>query len=238
MTEALLRAAGPERVAILVVDDEMLVRAGLKVVIEADPELSVIAEAADVDEAMAIVDRCQPRLAIVSTRIPGGGVAAARRLRAASPDLRVVLLARPTDGDALVEGLRAGAIGFLRMDTQRLQLLAALKRAIAGETVVDPEVATRLILRMAAESDFEPRSLPEPLTRREKEILRLVAEGQTNRQIAARLIVAVGTIKVHVEHILGKLGVADRTQAAVRAVELGLVGGVIGSGPHGDDREE
>jgi DNA-binding NarL/FixJ family response regulator len=115
--------------------------------------------------------------------------------------------------------------GFVGSDVGRLELLSALHRALAGESVVDPAAATALIRRLAAESELAPASAPDPLTVREVEILQLVAQGHTNRQIADRLIVAVGTIKVHVEHILGKLGATDRTQAAVRGVELGIVRG-------------
>jgi two-component system NarL family response regulator len=113
-----------------------------------------------------------------------------------------------------------------------------IRRALAGEPAVDPAVATSLVVRMAAGPEHAGRQPPEALTARELEILRLVAEGRTNREIASRLIVAVGTIKAHVEHILGKLGVACRTQAAMCGVELGLVPQMLNSVTHGDDREQ
>lgn len=215
--------AAPPSTDVLVVADEMLVRAGLRAVIDSDPGLHVVAEAADGDHALDTAARIWPGLAIIGSHGPTlDSIDVTRRMRAVSPQTTIVVLARLDDGEALLGALRAGALGVLRTGVERLELLNGLHRALAGESVVDPTVANALIARMASESDLPPRALPEPLTPRETEILRLVARGQTNREIAARLIVAVGTIKVHVEHILDKLGVSDRTQAAVLAVELGI----------------
>jgi DNA-binding NarL/FixJ family response regulator len=216
--------------SVLIADAEMLVRAGLRAVISEDPAFSVTAEAADGQHAIDLVTRLRPRLAILSMDLrEPPAIEVARRAHDAAPGTTIVLLARPDESRSVLEGFRAGATGFVRSDVGRLDLLAALRRALAGESVIDPTFATELIMRMAAESNLAPRSTPDPLTHREVEILRLVAQGHTNRQIAERLIVAVGTIKVHVEHILGKLGATDRTQAAVRAVELGIV--------HADDAD-
>ena len=210
----------------VVADSEMLVRAGLCAVLNGDPAFHVAAEAATGQHALELIARLQPALAIVSTGLRDpDGIEVARRARDVAPGTVIVLLARSDDSRSLLTGFRAGVTGFVRSDVGRLDLLASLRRALAGESVMDPVAASELIMRMAAESEFAPRSMPDPLTPRELEILQLVAQGQTNRQIATRLIVAVGTIKVHVEHILGKLGAADRTQAAVRAVELGIVHG-------------
>ena len=218
------RVQSPARASVLLADPEMLVRAGLRTVLEADPTLDVVADAADGGHAIELAGRLRPSLAIVSAALSDPpGVAVAAAVHATSPETVTVLLARPEDSGVIIEGFRAGITGFVRTDIERIELLAALHRALAGESVIDPVAATQLIVRMAAESALAPRSMPDPLTPREIEILRLVARGHTNRQIAERLIVAVGTIKAHVEHILGKLGAADRTQAAVRAVELGIV---------------
>jgi DNA-binding NarL/FixJ family response regulator len=203
----------------------MLVRAGLRTVVESDAAFEVVAEAADGAHALDLVARLQPRLAIIATALRGPpGIEVARGVRGRSPGSAVVLFARHEDAGSLIDGFRAGAVGFVQSDVGRLELLSTLHRTLAGESVVDSAAATTLILRLAAESDLGARSVPEPLTPRELDVLRLVARGQTNREIARGLIVAVGTIKVHVEHILGKLGATDRTQAAVRAVELGIVG--------------
>ncbi|MCI0583970.1 MAG: response regulator transcription factor [Chloroflexi bacterium] len=209
---------------VLVADPEMLVRAGLRAVIDADRGLRLVAEAETGPHAIELGTRLKPHLAVVSTGFhEPSWLEVVAGLRAVSPATVIVLLARAEHSRSIVEGFRAGVTGFVRSDIGRLELLAAIHRALAGESVVDPVAATELIMRMASESELSPRSRPDPLTPREVEILQLVAQGQTNREIASRLIVAVGTIKIHVEHILGKLGAADRTQAAVRAVELGIV---------------
>jgi DNA-binding NarL/FixJ family response regulator len=222
----------PERTpaSVLVAEPEMLVRAGLRTVIDADSAFHVAAEAESGEHALELIARLRPALAIVSTGLhEPGGLEVARRAHALSPSTAIVLLARAEDTHSLIEGFRAGVTGFVRSDVGRLELLSSLGRALAGESVIDPAAATQLIVRMAAESEPMPHAMPDPLTPRELEILQLVAQGQTNRQIAMRLIVAVGTIKIHIEHILGKLGAADRTQAAVIAAELGMV--------HADEQE-
>lgn len=215
----------PHRAEVLLVAEEMLVRAGLRAVIESDPALHVVAEEIDAEQALELAARVRPALVIIGSPSPAlDSIDVTRRIRAASQETTIVVLARLDDGQALLGALRAGAQAVLRTGVERLELLNAVHRALAGESVVDPTVANALITRLASESDISPRAVPELLTPRETEVLRLVARGQTNREIAARLIVAVGTIKAHVEHILDKLDVSDRTQAAVLAVELGLAG--------------
>jgi len=210
--------------SVVVADPEMLVRAGLRAVIEGDPAFHVAAEAGSGAHALELMERLRPDLAVVSTSLRDpSGIEVARRSHEIAPATAIVLLAHADDTHFLIEGFRAGAIGFVRSDVGRLELLSTMARARAGESVIDPMAARLLVMRMAAESDLALRPMPDALTLRELEILQLVAQGQTNREIATRLLVAVGTIKIHVEHILGKLGAADRTQAAVRGVELGMV---------------
>jgi DNA-binding NarL/FixJ family response regulator len=193
-------------------------------VIESDPGLRLLADAESGAHVLELIERLSPALAILSTTLRDpSGLEAVRVVRARCPGTFVVLLAPADDSRSLVDGLRAGATGFVRSDVGRLDLLATLHRALAGEAVVDPAAARELIMRIAAEGDGAAGYMPSPLTPRELEILQLVSQGRTNREIAGRLIVAVGTIKVHVEHILDKLGASGRTQAAVRAVELGIV---------------
>ena len=208
----------------LLAEPEMLVRAGLRAVIESDGRFAINGEAESGAHALELAARLKPALAVVSTGLRDpSGMDVARRAHALSPTTAIVLLARADDTASLVDGFRAGVTGFVRSDVGRLELLSALSRALAGESVIDPAAAAQLIMRMASESELAPRVSPDPLTPRELEILQLVAQGKTNREIATRLIVAVGTIKVHVEHILAKLGAADRTQAAVRGAQLGIV---------------
>lgn len=216
--------AAPPPASVVVGDPEMLVRAGLRKVIDEDPAFHVAAEAADGAHALELIERLRPRLAVLATRLRDpDGVEVARRAHESTRETAVVLLGQIDEPGSILEGFRAGAIGFVRSDVVRLDLLATLRRVLAGESVIDPTAATELIVRMAAESEMVARGTPEPLTPRELEILGLVARGHTNREIAQRLIVAVGTIKIHLEHILAKLGAHDRTQAAVRAVELGII---------------
>lgn len=229
MTERTWQPQGSAQASVIVCEPEMLVRAGLRSIIDADPVFHVTAEATEGAHALELLSRHHPRIAVIATSLTEpSGIEVARRARELSPETAVVILARADETRSMLDGFRAGAAGYVRTNVGRLDLLAALRRTLAGEAVIDAAAATELIVQMAAESELVARATPDPLTPREVEILELVAQGQTNRQIAERLIVAVGTIKVHVEHILGKLGAADRTQAAVRAVELGIV--------HPDDR--
>jgi DNA-binding NarL/FixJ family response regulator len=230
LTERSWQSPGGAPASVLIAHSEMLVRAGLRTVIDSDPTFHVAAEATNGRHAIELVTRIRPRIAIVSTGLhEPSAIDVARASRATVPETMIILLAGGDDRGSMLDGFRAGVTGFVTSDTSRLDLLATLRRTLAGESVIDPAAATQLIMRMAAESEMAQQAVPDALTPRELEILRLVAQGHTNRQIAERLIVAVGTIKVHVEHILGKLGASDRTQAAVRAVELGIV--------HGDDSE-
>ena len=226
MTERTWQPGSGLQATVIVCDPEMLVRAGLRSVIEADPAFHVTAEAAEGHHALELVARLRPQIAVVATSLrEPSGIDVARRAHEVSPETSIVILARADESRSMLDGFRAGAAGYVRSNVGRLELLGALRRTLAGESVIDSAAATELIVQMAADSELVARARPNPLTRREMEILQLVAQGQTNRQIAERLIVAVGTIKGHVEHILGKLGAADRTQAAVMAVELGLVHG-------------
>jgi DNA-binding NarL/FixJ family response regulator len=224
MTHVSGEGQGGKVASVVVADPEMLVRAGLRAVIEGDQSFRVTAEAGSGTHALELVDRLRPDVAVVSMGLRDpDGLEVARRAHASAPATAIVLLAHAEDSHFLVDGFRAGAIGFLRSDVGRLELLSTLARALSGESVFDSASARLLVMRMAAESELPLRATPDSLTPRELEILQLVSQGHTNREIATRLIVAVGTIKVHVEHILGKLGAADRTQAAVRGVELGMI---------------
>lgn len=226
VTERARQPGSGSPATVIVCDPEMLVRAGLRSVIEADPTFRIRGEAANGSEALDLMASLQPRVAVVATSLRDpAGIDVVRRSREISPGTSVVILARADESRSMLDGFRAGAAGYLRSNMSRLDLLSALRRTLAGEAVIDSAAATELIVQMAAESELISRATADPLTPRERQILQLVAQGHTNRQIAERLIVAVGTIKVHVEHILGKLDATDRTQAAVRAVELGLVHG-------------
>src|SRR5919198_653021 len=222
------------RIRVLIVDDHRLIRAGLLHVLTGVDDLVVVGEATNGRDAIAEWQRTHPDLIVMDTEMPVmDGIDATRAIKRRDPQVVVVCASTSEEPDRLLEALRAGATGFLLKDTEGDEMIELLRHASRGGPAIAPALASRLLVRLAMEARVEPE-MPEPLTGRELEVLELIAAGNTNREIASSLIVAVGTVKVHVEHILQKLGVSDRTEAAVRAVELGLVH------PHGpsDGRHE
>jgi DNA-binding NarL/FixJ family response regulator len=154
------------------------------------------------------------------------GAAATRRLKASQPAIRVIVLTTFDEDAAIFDGLRAGAIGYLLKDAPTDKLYEAIRAAARGETVLQPSVAAKVVAqftRLSEQTSGWSQALPEPLSQRELEILRLMANGATNREIAAQLVLAEGTVKNHVTNILSKLGVTDRTAAAMKAKEMGLI---------------
>lgn len=227
------RASPPSR--LLIADDHMLTREGLRAMLANEPDLEIVGEATDGREAIELCHLLRPDLVLMDVRMPGiDGLAAARAVKAQDGATNVLILTTYEDPDYLFEAVRAGAVGFITKDAGKHELLSAVRGALAGASPLNQELAMRLLSRLACEegrkeeapSRHEKLSEPltEVLTRRELEILRLMAQGQTNREISRGLIVSPATIKVHVEHILAKLEVSDRTQAAVRASEAGLLG--------------
>jgi DNA-binding NarL/FixJ family response regulator len=212
-------------IRVLLADDERLVRAGFRMILKAEAGLEVIAEAADGLEAVKAVEELRPDVVLMDIRMPKlDGLEATRRILARpEPRPRVVVLTT-FDLDAYVyEALRAGASGFLLKDAPEDQLVAAIRIAADGGAMFSPSVTRRLI------EEFSRRVSPEPppglaeLTPREREVLRLLARGLSNQEIAAELVVSEHTAKTHVAHILSKLGLRDRIQAVVLAYETGLV---------------
>jgi DNA-binding NarL/FixJ family response regulator len=225
MTTAPMTAA-PIRV--LVVDDQELVRAGFCVILEAAGGIAVIGEAGNGAEAVAAAARHQPDVVLMDVRMPEmDGLEATRRItggdRSAGP--KVVMLTTFDLDDYVYEALRAGASGFLLKDAPRHDLIAAVRRAAAGDALLAPSVTMRLIeafARRPAQAVPSPTRLAS-LTARERDTLMLVARGQTNAEIAAALFVTEATVKTHVGHLLAKLGLRDRVQAVILAYETGMV---------------
>ena len=151
------------------------------------------------------------------------GLAAARAIKQACPATAILIVTTHEDPDYLLQALKVGAAGYLLKDVTRHELLVTIRRVLRGESVLSGEMAARALQRLSDERAHRDEPSPERLTPREREVLALIVEGQTNREIAAKLSLSVGTVKIHVEHIIAKLGVADRTQAAVRALEHGLL---------------
>ena len=168
----------------------------------------------------------QPDLVLMDIRMPDmDGLMATRAIKEELPRTSILIVTLSEDPDYLLEALRVGAAGFVLKDASRREVVAAVRQVLSGESPLDPKLAAQLIRRLAGQTPpkEQPARHGDNLTQRELEVLRLVAEGKTNHDIAQTLFVSVGTVKVHVERIIDKLGVSDRTQAAVRAVELGYL---------------
>jgi DNA-binding NarL/FixJ family response regulator len=208
---------------LLVADDQALMRAGFRMILEAQPDLRVVAEAADGVEAVELAQRHRPDVVLMDIRMPRmDGVEATRRLAGH----RVLILTTFNLDEYVVEALRAGASGFLLKDAPPEELVRAVRVVAAGEALLSPAVTRtlldRVVQRLPAAGAPVPAVLDE-LTERELEVLRLVARGLSNSEIAAHLVVGETTVKTHVSHLLDKLGLRDRVQAVVLAYELGLV---------------
>ena len=211
-------------VRVVLCDSNYLVRAGIRGSLGGHRAMRVVAELALSLELVAAADAADAQLVVVGLDGAGGAANdAIRQIKARRPETRVVALAQPDDGDAILAALRAGVDGCVSREADRRDLLDVLARAAAGTPAIEPALAALLLRRLADQAAVVPVAPPEPLTQREREVLAMMARGKTNREIAGRLVVAVGTVKIHVEHILAKLNVSDRTAAAVRGVELGLV---------------
>ena len=218
-------AVAPVRV--LLVDDQTLFREALSTLLEVRPEIEVVGEAGDGDAALRRTADLRPDVVLMDLHMPVlDGIAATRRLRVEHPDVRVLALTTFDDDEDVFAALRAGALGYLLKDVSGDRLVEALLAAARGESVLQPSVATRVLARFAQLSDDAPpraQPLVVPLSERELGVLRLLAEGGSNREIAVAFFLAEGTVKNHVTNVLAKLGARDRTQAALRARALDLI---------------
>jgi DNA-binding NarL/FixJ family response regulator len=215
-------------VRVLLVDDQALFREALATLLGVRADIEVVGEAGDGDEALRRAADLAPDVVLMDLRMPVlDGIAATRRLRAEQPDVRVIALTTFDDDEEVFAALRAGAVGYLLKDVSSARLVEAVLAAARGESVLQPSVAAKLVARFARmpADDAAPRPQPlvVPLSDRELAVVRLLAGGRSNREIAAALHLAEGTVKNHVTNVLGKLGARDRTQAALRARELDLL---------------
>ena len=204
-------------ITVVLVDDHPIVRAGIRQVVEADGDVEVIAEAGDGAEAVDVVRRTRPDVVLMDLRMPDlDGVSATERIRADLDRTQVLVLTTYDTDDLIVQAVEAGAVGYLLKDTEPGDLRAAIRSAAAGETVLSPPVAARLVQRLRGPD-------PTALTPRELEILGQVAEGRTNAEIAETLHVGRATVKTHLLHIFDKLDVNDRTAAVATAFRRGIL---------------
>jgi DNA-binding NarL/FixJ family response regulator len=205
-------------IRVLVADDHAVVRQGLRTLLELQEDIEVVGEAANGEEAVARARELEPDVALVDLVMPRlDGVGTIRRLREVSPATRAIVLTSFLDEESLLPAIRAGAVGYLLKDVQPQELVRAIRTVHGGDALLSPAVTARLLERVA---DASPE--PSPLTGRELEVLALIARGRSNKAIARELGMAEKTAKNHVSNILGKLGVDDRTQAALYAVRAGL----------------
>jgi DNA-binding NarL/FixJ family response regulator len=218
-------------IRLLIVDDQVLVRTGFRMILEAEPDLEIVGEAADGEEAVAEARRLRPDVVLMDIRMPRmDGVEATRQLATRSPDpegaLRVLILTTFDLDEYVVEALRAGASGFLLKDVPPEDLVEAIRVVAAGDALIAPSVTRRLLDRFAELGPPVEKAAPagmDQLTERELEVLRQMARGLSNAEIAAELYVSETTVKTHVGRVLMKLGLRDRVQAVVLAYESGLV---------------
>ncbi|GAB4052855.1 response regulator [Catellatospora paridis] len=219
-------SAGPVRV--LLADDQSLFREALAVLLGVRDDIVVVGEAGDGAQALDRAAELRPDVVLMDLRMPVlDGVAATRRMRVEHPGVRVIVLTTFDDDEDVFAALRAGALGYLLKDASSAQLVEAVLAAARDEAVLQPSVAAKVVARFARLPDEQPAARPQPLvvplSERELEVLRLLADGRSNREIAAALFLAEGTVKNHVSGLLAKLGARDRTQAALRARALDLL---------------
>jgi DNA-binding NarL/FixJ family response regulator len=213
-------------IRVLVVDDQQLLRTGFRVILESEPDIEVVGEAADGVEALELARDARPDVVLMDIRMPRlDGLTATERLVASATPPRVVVLTTFDQNEYVVRALRAGAYGFLLKDAPASRLVTAVRAAASGEALIEPAITRRLLERFAA-PDADSAVLPasfRTLTERELDVLGLIARGLSNAEISEKLVVAETTVKTHVGRVLMKLGLRDRVQAVVLAYESGFV---------------
>jgi DNA-binding NarL/FixJ family response regulator len=214
----------PRAARLMIVDDHELARSGLRAMLAREPGIEVVHEASNGQEAMDCCETMRPDLILMDVRMPHvNGLTATAAIKERFPNISVIIVTMYENPDYLFQAIRAGAAGYILKDATREEVVFVVHQVLDGETILNPELAAQVLRRLSRETPSPHGRMVEQLTRREAEVLHLLAQGMTNREIGNVLNISVGTVKVHVEHIISKLGVSDRTQAAVRAMELGLL---------------
>lgn len=205
----------PSKLTVLLVDDHSLVRQGFRRMLEDDPAITVVGEASDGEEAVQLARKLHPKVIVMDCALPGtSGLDATRRILESSPDIAILMLSMHSEDTLVRQALAAGARGYVLKNAVDLELAAAVKRVAAGETVLDPQVAPRDVLKGERDSG---------LTQRELEILQLIVNGESNKEIAARLDLSVNTVAVHRANIMNALGIHKAADLVVYAIRNGLV---------------
>ncbi|QZI72829.1 response regulator transcription factor [Pseudomonas protegens] len=218
-------------IRLVLADDHEVTRTGFVALLAGNPEFEVVGQARDGEEALALCEQLRPDIAILDIRMPRlNGLGAARLLQQRQPEVKVVIFTMDDSPDHLEAAMTAGAVGYLLKDASRDEVIGALQRVAQGEEALNSAVSARLLRRMTERGNGQiPQA--QALTARERQVLGLVAGGFSNREIGEKLGITTGTAKAHVERVIGKLGAADRTQAAVRGIALGLVAQPAGQWP-------
>ncbi len=214
-------------IRLLIVDDQVLFREGLKTLLSTQPDFSVVAESGNGEEAVRLSVTHKPDVILMDLRMPIlDGVTATKRIRDILPTSKIIVLTTFDDDDYVFDGLRAGAVGYLLKDVSSEKLFEAIRAAYRGEYFLQPSITAKVMAefsRLSRSSKNKESTLVDPLSVREFEILKMVAEGDSNKEIADALFIAEGTVKNHITSILSKLGVKDRSQAVLKAKELGMI---------------
>jgi len=208
-------------IRVLVADDHAIVRKGIRALLATEPDIEVVGEVEDGEEAVAEADRLRPDVILMDLVMPEmDGIEAIRRITACQPEACILVLTSFAADDKVFPAIKAGALGYLLKDSSPGELVQAIHQIYRGESSLHPTIARKLLQELSRPSERPPT--PEPLTEREVEVLRLVARGQSNREIADQLVISEATVRTHVSNILGKLHLASRTQAALYALREGL----------------
>jgi len=211
-------------IRVLLVDDQEIVCEGLQRILGSDPAIEVVGAASNGLEAVALAEERRPDLVLMDLKMPEmNGIVATQQIRAAHPEIRVLVLTTYDDDEWLYDAIRAGASGYLLKDTPRTDLIRAIKGTVEGDAYVDPAVTARLLASIAQSKPISQQPTQINLSDRDREILSLITQGLSNADIAARLYLAEGTVRNYTSAIFAKLGVSDRTQAAIAALRYGLV---------------
>jgi two-component system, NarL family, response regulator DevR len=220
---ASMTGPGAATVRVFLLDDHEVVRRGVADLLEAEPDLTVVGEASTAAEALARVPAVQPDVAVLDVRLPDGdGVTVCRELRSRMPDLRCLMLTSFADDDALFDAIMAGASGYVLKQIRGTDLVGAVRTVANGQSLLDPRTTAQVLERMR--SSAEKKGPVADLSEQERTVLALIGEGLTNREIGERMFLAEKTVKNYVSHLLAKLGMQRRTQAAILATELRRTG--------------
>lgn len=218
------------KLRLLLVDDQGMFREGLRMLLSLQSDFEIVGEAGDGASAVELARNEKPDVVLMDLRMPGvGGVEATRRIKAALPEVRVIVLTTFEEDEEVFAALRAGAAGYLLKASPSEKLCEAIRLVARGESMLEPSVTAKLVAEFARIAGRAPAApakameLIEPLSAREREVLQFLAQGFSNKEIGQSLNIAEGTVKNHMSQVLGKLGVLDRTQAALKARELGLL---------------